>query len=73
MSIPDYIPLDQFRMLDWMSSRFPRRDLCTHPRCGRDGLWPHYTRLGLAQLSANRRLDGGAMNGAIRSDAVRVA
>ena len=26
MSIPDYIPLDQFRNLDWMSSRFPRPD-----------------------------------------------
>lgn len=26
MSIPDFLPLDQFRNLDWMSSRFPRPD-----------------------------------------------
>lgn len=26
MAIPDYLPLDQFRHLDWMSSRFPRPD-----------------------------------------------
>ena len=30
MSVPDFIPLDQFRNLDWMSSRFPRPDRATY-------------------------------------------
>lgn len=30
MSIPDFIPLDQFRNLDWMSSRFPRPDRASY-------------------------------------------
>lgn len=30
MSIPDFLPLDQFRDLDWMSSRFPRPDRASY-------------------------------------------
>lgn len=30
MSIPDYMPLDEFRNLDWMSSRFPRPDRASY-------------------------------------------
>lgn len=30
MAIPDFIPLDQFRNLDWMSSRFPRPDRASY-------------------------------------------